>query len=261
MVNNSSKWALILGGSSGLGLATAKKLGRNGYNLLILHRDRRSELQTIEKEFNSIRSFGIQLHAFNADALNPAKMQEVVQSISEVLGDNKLGVLVHSIAKGNLKPLKSEGGPTLNTSDFQHTIHAMGISLYDWTKAILNANLFAKDSRIIAFTSEGSTKAWKGYAAVSAAKVTLESLVRSMALEFAPNGLRVNCVQAGITDTTSFQMIPRSNELRQQAKKRNPFGRLTTPEDVANVVYLLTLEEAQWINGTVVKADGGESLR
>ena len=96
---------------------------------------------------------------------------------------------------------------------------------------------------------------------MSAAKATLESIVRSMALEFAPVGLRVNCVQAGITETRSFQMIPKSDKLKEQAKKRNPFGRLTTPEDVADVVYLLILEEARWINGTVIKADGGESLR
>ena len=62
------------------------------------------------------------------------------------------------------------------TDDFQLTIQAMGISLYDWTKAIFEAKLFADDARVISFTSEGNSKAWRNYAAVSAAKVTLEAI-------------------------------------------------------------------------------------
>ncbi|MEM9075928.1 MAG: SDR family oxidoreductase [Bacteroidota bacterium] len=259
-MKNTSKWALILGGSSGLGLATAQKLARHGYNLLVLHRDRRSDIDEIERQFQEIRSNGVQLIAYNMDATNPSKIEEALESISDNLGDNKIKVLVHSIAKGNLKPMTSEEEVALNPQDFQLTIHAMGISLYEWTKALLDKNLFTNDSRIIAFTSEGSSKAWKGYAAVSAAKSTLESIVRSMALEFASKGLKVNCVQAGVTNTKSFQMIPNSDALKEQALKRNPFHRLTTPEDVANAVYLLTLDEAKWINGTLIKVDGGESL-
>ena len=69
----------------------------------------------------------------------------------------------------------SESTPTLQTDDFQLTIQAMGISLYDWTNAVFEARLFSDDARVISFTSEGNTKAWKNYAAVSAAKVTLRS--------------------------------------------------------------------------------------
>ncbi|MEM9362110.1 MAG: SDR family oxidoreductase [Bacteroidota bacterium] len=260
-MTDTSKWALILGGSSGLGLATAHKLSKHGYNLCVLHRDRRSDMDEIENQFEVIKSNGVQLHAFNVDATNPAKIEESLKSISDVLINAKIKVLVHSIAKGNLKPMISEDKAELNAQDFQLTINAMGISLYAWTKIILERNLFAKDSRIITFTSEGSTKAWEGYAAVSAAKATLESIVRSMALEFASNGVKVNCIQAGVTDTKSFRMISNSDMLNKQAIKRNPFNRLTTPEDVANVVYLMTLDEAKWINGTLIKVDGGESLR
>jgi len=81
-----------------------------------------------------------------------------------------------------------------------------------------------------------------------------------MALEFAPIGIKVNCIQAGVTDTPSMNRIPGSKLLKENAIKRNPNGRLTTPEDVANVVYLLCQDEARWITGTIVKADGGESL-
>jgi enoyl-[acyl-carrier protein] reductase I len=89
----------------------------------------------------------------------------------------------------------------------------------------------------------------------------MEAIVRNMAVEFASYGIRANCVQAGVTDTTSFRMIPGSETIREITGARNPFGRLTTPEDVANVVYLLCRDEASWINGSVIVADGGEHLR
>ena len=136
----------------------------------------------------------------------------------------------------------------------------MAFSLYDWTKAIFDANLFADEARIVSFTSEGNTKAWQNYAAVSAAKTALEAITRNIALEFAPYGIKANCIQAGVTDTASLRAIPGSEKIKEQTLKRNPFKRLTTPEDVANVVYLLCKEEAKWINGCVIPVDGGEHI-
>jgi len=81
-----------------------------------------------------------------------------------------------------------------------------------------------------------------------------------MALEFAPVGIKANCIQAGITMTKSLSMIPGYEKIKAHALQRNPNKRLTTPEDVANAVYLLTTDEAKWITGTVIKVDGGESL-
>jgi len=154
----------------------------------------------------------------------------------------------------------STSTPALQNDDFNHTIQAMAISLFDWTKALFEAELFSGDARIISFTSEGNTKVWKNYAAVSAAKVTLEAITRSIALEFAPYGIRANCIQAGVTDTSSFRMIPNSDKIREITKMRNPFERLTIPEEVANVVYLLCTDEASWINGSIIPVDGGEHL-
>ena len=149
---------------------------------------------------------------------------------------------------------------TLKNDDFILTINAMAISLYDWTKALFEANLFAEDTRIISFTSEGNTKPWKNYAAVSAAKVALEALSRNIALEFAPCGSRANCIQAGVTNTASLQMIPGNEKIKKYSLFRNPFKRLTIPEDVANVVYLLCKDEASWINGSIIPVDGGEHI-
>ena len=253
-------WALILGGSSGLGYASAKKLAKHGMNIIIIHRDRRSEIPDIEEAFDDIRHSGVQFESFNSDAVKKESRQELVQKIKELLGEKgKIRTLLHSIAKGNLKPMIGDDS-ILENLDFQLTIDAMALSLYDWTQAIFRNGLFSKDARVISFTSDGNRKAWKNYAAVSAAKVTLEALTRSMALEFAPYGIRANCIQAGITVTRSFQMIPGNETLRVHALKHNPFRRLTVPDDVANAVYLLSKDEASWITGTLIPVNGGEHL-
>lgn len=254
-------WALILGGSSGLGLATAKKLAKHGMNICIIYRNSRAQGEEIKTEFNKIRAEGVQFKSFNADAFKVEKRTEIIFELKEILGiEGRIRTLVHSVAKGNLKPMFSKDRPTLKNDDFNLTINAMGISLYDWTKGIFDAKLFAKDSRIISFTSEGNTKAWKNYAAVSAAKATLEAITRNIALEFAPFGIRANCIQAGVTDTASLRMIPGSEKIKEHSLLRNPFRRLTLPEDVANVVYLLSKDEASWINGCVIPVDGGEHI-
>lgn len=254
-------WALILGGSSGLGLATAKKLARQGYPIIIIHRDRRSEMDEIQNSFEELKSYGNKLITLNVDALNPEKRPGIINTIKEQLTQGQyLKIMVHSIAKGTLKPMHSKDGSNLTTIDFKITFEAMALSLYEWTTALVKAGLFAADTRIVSFTSEGNTKALPNYAAVSVAKVALEALTRSIALEFAPLGIKANCIQAGITHTKSLTMIPGYEQLKQHALQRNPHKRLTTPEDVANAVYLLTTEEAKWITGTVIKVDGGESL-
>ena len=153
-----------------------------------------------------------------------------------------------------------KGADRLTVSDFSQTVYSMGISLYQWVDALAQLRLLKNPSRVIAFTSEGSSKPMKGYAAVSAAKTTLEAIMRNMALEFADQGITSNCIQAGVTDTESLQRIPMYQELKESSLTRNPFQRLTQPGDVAGVVYLLCREEAHFINGTVIKVDGGESL-
>ena len=259
---NTNYWILILGGSSGLGLASAKKLALEGMNICIIHRNSRAEMESINEGFTLIKNQNIQFLSLNKDVLNLQHQQDVLAEIKLALGtDGKIRCLLHSIAKGNLKPMIGSENESLSTDDFSITLQAMSTSLYDWTKLIFNENLFAEDARILAFTSEGSKKPIDNYAAVSAAKASLEAISRCIALEFAPFGLRSNCIQAGVTDTRSLQMIPGSEEIKEYSKKRNPFKRLTTPEEVANVVGLLCQDEAAWINGCVIPVDGGEHLR
>lgn len=310
----SNEWALILGGSSGFGLATAHKLAANGLNLCIVHRDRRGAMRRIEPEFERIRDQGVALVTFNKDALSEDVRGEILDTLGEQLngkgkgnGEGKIRVLLHSIAFGNLKLIGPEApandgartqlaealgideatlleaadrlfgegcdgvqgltsAPTysadlfLEEEDMARTIHAMGTSMLSWTQELLQRKLFAADSRVIGLTSEGNAVAWKGYAAVAAAKVALESVSRSIAVELAGFGIRSNIVQAGVTDTNALRVIPGNAHLKAQARIRNPFGRLTTPEDVANAIYLLCLPEAAWINGEIIRVDGGERV-
>lgn len=254
-------WCLILGGSSGLGLATARKMAENGYGLILVHRDRKLDLPRIQKDFETITSLGHPVLHYNQDALQDANRDRLIDNLMSNLPEGeKISVLVHSIARGNLRPLGTgEGG--LGLADFQLTFNAMALSCYSWTSSLLQANLLAADTRVIAFTSEGNSKVWPGYGAVSAAKTSLEAIIRQMAVEYASKGIRANCIQAGVTDTPSLRRIPGSEKLLDNARKRNPNNRLTSPEDIANVVYLLSRKEAAWITGTIIKADGGESLR
>lgn len=253
-------WALVLGGSSGLGLATALKLAKEGMNIIVIHRNMRAEMEAITNSFDQIIAHNVKFISFNIDAGNAEKRAQTIAAIKFQLGEDKIRCLVHSIAKGNLKAMLDNDRPELQKDDFIITLEHMAISLYEWTKNLFIENLFASDARIISFTSEGNTKAYKNYSAVSVAKVALQAISRNIALEFAPYGIRSNCIQAGVTDTASFRQIPGSDQMKEIASSRNPFGKITTPEDVANVVYLLCKEEAAWINGAIIPVDGGESI-
>lgn len=260
---NKNEWAIILGASTGLGLATAKKLAKEGLNLCLVYRARKSDVAAIESEFETIVSTcNAKLLHFNKDVIKPENRESILTQLQQTLQETgKVKCLVHSIAKGNLKPMTADGDRELQNDDFHITMENMAFSLYDWTKHVFNKKIFSEDARIISFTSEGNKKAWKNYAAVSAAKVALEAISRNIALEFAAFGIKVNCIEAGITDTASFRMIPGNEKLKEYAIQRNPFKRLTTPEDVANVVYLLTKEESKWITGVTLPVNGGEHLR
>ncbi len=267
---NKNQWALILGGSSGFGLATAKKLSSEGMSVCVVHRDRKGSMERIEKEFELIKSYGNGFLPLNLDALSAEGIQSTIDGLKASMGTaGKLKVLLHSIAFGNLKPiapvttaeLKATYGETLiEDEDMARTIFSMGTSLLTWTQAAFRANIFDADARIFGLTSEGNEVAWRGYAAVSAAKTALEAVSRSIAIEFAPYGIRSNIIQAGVTDTPALNAIPGSKEMKEVAIARNPFHRLTLPEDVAGVIFLLSQKEAAWVNGTLIRVDGGERV-
>lgn len=258
--SDNNYWTLILGGSSGMGLASAIKLAKEGMNIIIVHRNSRSEMDLIQNSFQEIIHNNVEFLSFNIDAGNSDKRNQTISDIKLKLGEGKIKCMIHSIAKGNLKAMLNDDGPELQKDDFVITLQYMAISLYEWTKDLFKEGMFAEDTRIISFTSEGNSRAYRNYSAVSAAKVALEAISRNIAVEFAPYGIRSNCIQAGVTDTHSLRLIPGSDKMKELAKAKNPYRRITTTEDVANVVYLLCKDEASWINGTIIPVDGGESI-
>jgi NAD(P)-dependent dehydrogenase (short-subunit alcohol dehydrogenase family) len=303
-----SHWALILGGSSGFGLATALKLARHGMNVMVVHRDRRGAMARIEPSFDRIRATGAGFRALNLDALSPEGRSETLDGLAGAMGDRgRVRLLLHSIAFGNLKPIApdepdrradeavsqlaaelgvpaesvsaavarliergvgavhalqatSYGDTLLDEEDMARTIHAMGTSLLAWVQDLHRLRLFAGDARVLGLTSEGNTTAWKGYAAVAAAKAALESVSRAIAVEYAPYGIRSNIIQAGVTSTPALKLIPGSAAMQAVAQRRNPFRRTTTPEAVADFIALMCLDEAAWVNGALIRVDGGEHI-
>ncbi|MCO5723501.1 SDR family oxidoreductase [Robiginitalea marina] len=256
-------YALILGASEGLGLATASKLIKEGIPVIGIHRDLRKDMEQVLERFAPLGSGKVPFHAINKDAVGREGRDAILEKLSHILGDTgRVRVLVHSLARGNLGPMKAGGeSPGLEGKDLALTSEAMAFSLYEWTRSLYDRGMMAPDTRIIAFTSEGSRKVIPGYGAVAAAKAGLEALVRQIAVEFAPQGVRANCIQAGVTETRSLLRIPGSQKLLEASRARNPSGRLTAPEDIANAVYLLTLPEASWITGSIIPVDGGEHLQ
>lgn len=258
----SGLWAIILGGSSGFGLASLTKLAQHGMNIAVIYREMAASERELKESLLQIAALNnVTILSFNINALDQDGRNLFIKKFQKATGSKKcVRLLLHSIARGNLKPLlaSEQGSDVLTAEDIQLTAYAMSNSLLDWARALLNQQFFCEDARVIGLTSEGSGKYWDNYAAVSMAKASLQSLSTYMAVEFAKFGIRTNLIQAGITETPAFKRIPGSEKLAEFAVKRNPCGRLTEPLDVANVIYLLCTDEAAWINGSVIHVDGGE---
>jgi len=256
---NKGYWAIVIGGSSGLGWATVKQLAAQGMHIAMVHRDRKTQLKKWLPEWEELQSCGVRTLRWNTNALNDGNIQQIGEELQAQMGEGEqVRVMVHALSRGNLKELG--GKNALSTQDLSLTVGAMGINYYRWATVLRDRMLFQDGSRCLGFTSAGNQRVWKYYAAVSAAKNVLESLMRSMAMEWGPEGIRSNLIQAGITDTPSLRAIPGHETLIEQSAKRNPLGRQTEPEDVARVVDLLCRGEADWINGAIIPVDGGETL-
>lgn len=109
-------------------------------------------------------------------------------------------------------------------------------------------------------TSSGGRRVFPSYGAVSAAKAALESHIRQLAMELGKFGITANAIRAGVTDTPALRKIPGHEFMLSEANRKNPGGRLTTPEDVAKAVAVLSLPGTSWVTGNVIGVDGGEDI-
>ena len=251
-----SKWALILGASSGFGAECGIQLAAAGYDICGVHLDRKAGQAMADETKQKIEATGRRALFFNTNAAAADNRKEVVDALAAEKAN--VGVLLHSLAFGALKPFIAEDRITEAQMDM--TLNVMAHSLVYWTQDIVLGGLMKEGGRIFSMTSSGSTRAIFSYGAVSAAKCALESHTRQLAYELAPKKIAVNSLRAGVTITAASSKIPGSDKLFEGAALKNPAKRLTTPADVAGALVALCHPAAGWLTGNVINIDGGEEI-
>jgi enoyl-[acyl-carrier protein] reductase III len=264
-MENRKIYALILGVSSGFGRACATELAELGYNIYGVHLDMGSAKAKTEEFRQELEKKGIKAKFFNANAADDKVRKDIIDAIindhEENEGNHVLRVLIHSLAFGAIRPLFSQDPEEMATrKHIEMTMDVMANSLLYWSQDLFVSKLLAKNSRIFALTSIGSSRAMNNYGAISAAKCALEAYIRQIAIELAPYQITANAILAGLTDTPASNKIPGFPKMLAHAKEHNPFNRNTVPEDVAKAISMLVDEKFYWITGQVLAVDGGESI-
>ncbi|MFF4500675.1 SDR family oxidoreductase [Streptomyces sp. NPDC001401] len=255
-------WSLVLGVSSGFGRATARALAERGGNIIGVHFDTSDGAEAAAKFADELRDLGVSGHFFNLNAASASTRSEVVSKAAELAGQQGVRIVLHSLAFGSLLPFVSaspEQG-TIAPRQLAMTVDVMAHSLVYWTQDLVAAGLLPRGAKIYGMTSAGSTQVLDSYGAVSAAKAALEAHLRQLAVELAPRGVAVNALRAGTTLTPALEKIPGSAAYADACRARNPHGRLTEPEDVAEAIVLLSMSSSSWLTGNVIGVDGGELL-
>lgn len=259
-----NEWALILGASSGFGGATAVELAKHGMNIFGVHLDRQATMPVVQQVIRDIKHTGCEAIFYNINAADSIKREEALDDIQERFAkdsSSSVKLLLHSLAFGTLKQfIASKPEDAISQAQMEMTLDVMAHSLVYWTQGLLSRKLMKKGGRIIGLTSSGGHSVIPNYGAVSAAKSSLESHLRQLAMELGPMGITCNAVMAGVTDTPAARRIPNFIKMRDVAHAKNPGGRLTTPEDVARAIVLLADDNAAWISGNVIGVDGGEDI-
>ena len=240
-----NKIAFVTGASRGIGRATALKLAGAGCDMAIVYHTSQDEAEAVGAE---IHALGRRVLAIQADVSDPASVAEAFTVFRQQF--DRVDIVVSNAAIGVLRP-------------------ALELTLKHWRRC-LETNAFAlnllaqqavplmrEGGRIIALSSLGALRAIPHYAFIGASKAALEAVVRSLAQELGPCGIRVNTVSAGVVDTDALKYFPNREQLLAEYGRRTPAGPKLTPEDVANAVYLLCLPEAGMITGHTLVVDGG----
>jgi enoyl-[acyl-carrier protein] reductase III len=260
-----SGWALILGASSGFGEAVSLACAQAGLDIFGVHLDRKATLANAERIAGEIQRLGRQARFFNVNAADADRRAEVGAEMQRTLEERgqsgSLRVLLHSLAFGTLKPYVADPmKEAVTQAQLDMTLDVMAHSLVYWAQEVVARGLMGRGGRIFAMTSAGGARVLPHYGPVSAAKAALESHIRQLASELAPRGITANSIRAGVTDTPALQKIPGHEAIKAAALRRNPSGRLTTPEDVARAIVVLAHPDTYWITGNVIGVDGGEEI-
>ena len=255
--NSLTGWALILGASSGFGAATSRALARAGMDIVGIHLDLKATLPRAKEVQADVEAAGRRALFINMNAADPAKRKKAIEQMKAE--GVRVKVMLHSLAFGTLRPIVgATREESLDRRQIEMTLDVMANSLVYWVQDLAWGDLFADDARIFSMTSEGNQRVMPTYGGVSAAKVALESYTRQLSYELASRNIKVNAVQAGVTDTPALRAIPAYERMVAANLRRNPYHRLTRPEDVANAIVAFSQPELAWMTGNVIRVDGGE---
>lgn len=241
------RWALVTGGSRGIGRACAVDLARRGWNVAIVYL--RNEAAAAEA-VAEVRTAGVDALSVACNVARAEERKELISALKK--GAGALTGIVHAAGLGALAPVL---GARPARWQIAWETHVRGLlELLHELRPMIHA-----PAAIVTFSSLGAHHVMEGYAPIGASKGALETLVRYLAVELAPEGINVNCVCGGPVDTESLRSFSHYERLAEESRHRPP-GRLGEPDDLAPIVSFLLGEEARWIRGQVIVADGGFSL-
>ena len=238
------KSVLVTGGSRGIGRGIALRfaeLGAAKVAISYLRNDKAAEETAAE-----IRELGAEAQLLRGNVGEPAKAAALLEEAG------KLDVLVSNAATGVIRPVLE-----LEEKHWDWTLNANTRALFSLARHAVP--LMEPGSSIVAVTSLGSQRVLDNYTLVGVSKAALEALVRYLAVELAPRGIRVNAVSAGVVETGALEHFPHKDAMLEMGA-RNPVGRLVEPEDVAACVTFLCSPEAGMVRGHTLVVDGGWSL-
>jgi enoyl-[acyl-carrier protein] reductase III len=243
-MNLDGRSVLVTGGTRGIGKAIALRLASDGASRVALGYLRNDS--AAEKAAEEVRAAGAE----------PVLVRGNVAServVNEFGSHGPYAVVVHNAATGVIR-----AGLETEDKHWDWTLAANARALLSLARACVPE--MESGSSIVAVSSLGATRVLEGYVLVGTSKAALESVVRYLAVELAPRGIRVNAVSAGFVETEALEHFPNREEMLHAGRERTPAGRLVEPEDVAGAVAYLCSDDAAMVRGHTLIVDGGYSL-